>query len=141
MRYVLDSYVAVKWFLAEPDSDKAVKVLDEFDRCIHELLSPDIFPVEVAHAITKTERRGLITPQEGSQAIADLMVFLPELHPYLPLLPRAYQIASQAKIGLYDCLYIALAERESCELLTADERLVNNLGQAFPFIRSLASLG
>jgi hypothetical protein len=32
MRYVLDSCAAVKWFLAEPDSAKAIQVLDEFNR-------------------------------------------------------------------------------------------------------------
>jgi predicted nucleic acid-binding protein len=35
----------------------------------------------------------------------------PDLHPYLPLLPRAFAIASAARIGVYDCLYFALAER------------------------------
>jgi predicted nucleic acid-binding protein len=37
-------------------------------------------------------------------------------------------------------LYVALAEREGCELLTADQRMVNNLQSSFPFIRLLASL-
>ena len=68
------------------------------------------------------------------------MVYLPELHPYLPLLPRAYPIASHARIGLYDCLYVALAEREDCELLTADARLVSSLRPTFPFITPLSSL-
>jgi predicted nucleic acid-binding protein len=38
-----------------------------------------------------------------------------------------------------NCLYIALAEAESCELLTADDRLVRTLVTTFPFITSLAS--
>lgn len=33
-----------------------------------------------------------------------------------------------------------LAEPESCELVTADTRLVNNLQARFPFIIELASL-
>jgi len=53
---------------------------------------------------------------------------------------RAYEISSQTRHGFYDCLYVALAEREGCELLTADQRLINNLGPVFPFIKSLASL-
>ena len=64
----------------------------------------------------------------------------PDLHPYLPLLPRAYAIASAARIGVYDCLYIALAEREGCELVTSDQRLLNALKPTFPFIIDLASL-
>jgi predicted nucleic acid-binding protein len=72
--------------------------------------------------------------------MADVFRFMPDLHPYLPLLPRAFAIASTAKIGVYDCLYVALAEREGCELLTADDRLIRSLQPIFPFITSLASL-
>jgi predicted nucleic acid-binding protein len=34
----------------------------------------------------------------------------------------------------------ALAEREGCELVTADARLINSLQTSYPFIISLASL-
>jgi predicted nucleic acid-binding protein len=62
------------------------------------------------------------------------------MHPCLPLLPRAYAISSQARIGVYDCVYVALAERESCEFITADDKLVKNLQGQFPFIMPLASM-
>ena len=42
-----------------------------------------------------------------------------------------------ARIGVYDCLHVALAERERCELVTADERLMNSLLPFYPFIRYL----
>jgi predicted nucleic acid-binding protein len=42
--------------------------------------------------------------------------------------------------GVYDCLYVALAEREGCEFLTADDRLLKKLCIQFPFIVSLASI-
>jgi predicted nucleic acid-binding protein len=45
-----------------------------------------------------------------------------------------------ARIGVYDCLYVALAERECCELVTADDKLIKNLQARFPFIVPLASL-
>jgi len=140
MRYVLDSCIAVKWFLAESDSAKAIQVLDEFNRQLHELLAPDVFPVEVAHALSRAQRRGLIPPTTGSQHLSDLLAFLPVLNPSLTLLPRAYEISSQAQIGVYDCLYVALAEREGCELLTADDRLARALGPTYPFITLLASI-
>jgi predicted nucleic acid-binding protein len=140
MKYVLDSCVAVKWFLAEIDSAKAIQLRDEFNQQIHELLAPDVFPVEIAHALSRAERRGLIQPIDGSQYLSDLLAYLPTLHASLTLLPRAYEISSQARIGVYDCLYVALAEREGCGFLTADSRLVNSLKPAFSFITSLSSL-
>jgi hypothetical protein len=30
MKYVLDSCVAIRWVLSEPDSDKALQVRDDF---------------------------------------------------------------------------------------------------------------
>jgi predicted nucleic acid-binding protein len=140
MRYVLDSSVALKWFLAEPDSARALRLRDEARAAVHELLVPDVFPVEVTHAITRAERTGRITQAEGSSFVADLLAELPTLHPSLPLLPRAYAISSVARIGLYDCLYVALAEREGCELVTADDRLVRNLSARFPFLLPLAAV-
>jgi len=58
----------------------------------------------------------------------------------MPLLKRALDIASQARIGVYDCLYIALAEREGYELVTADHGLIRGLKPTFHFIPSLDSL-
>jgi predicted nucleic acid-binding protein len=53
---------------------------------------------------------------------------------------RAVDISSQTRSAYYDCLYVALAEREECELVTADERLLNSLGRQFPFVIPLSSL-
>ena len=64
----------------------------------------------------------------------------PILMPYLPHMPRAIDISSQFRIGVYDCLYVALAEREKCEFVTADDKLVKNLQPAFPFIVPLSSM-
>ena len=100
----------------------------------HELIAPDTFPVEVAHALTKAERRKLLLPGEAEVRLARLLTYPPELFPYLPYLSRAVEIATLAQIGVYDCLYVALAEREGCELVTADQRLIANLETQFPII-------
>ena len=41
---------------------------------------------------------------------------------------------------VYDCLYIALAERERCELVTADDKLVKAVQPTLPFVLALSSL-
>lgn len=140
MRYVLDASVALKWVLPEPDSAKALALRDKYRRAVHELLAPDVFPIELTHTLAKAERRRIITPTEGNLKLHDLLSTLPALIPYLPILPRAYAIASNARIGVYDCLYVALAEREGCEFVTADAKLVGNLKAQFTFIVPLGSL-
>jgi predicted nucleic acid-binding protein len=139
MRYVLDSNVALKWLFIEANSDKARKLRDDYRNTAVDLLAPDVFPVEFAHAVTRAERAKRITQAEGAQSMTDLLAFLPALHDSLTLLPRAYEISSVARIGVYDCLSAALAEREQCELVTADQRLVSALGSQFPIV-SLGTL-
>jgi predicted nucleic acid-binding protein len=140
MKYVLDSCVAIKWVLPEPDTPQAVQIRTAFLRGEHELLAPDIFPVEVAHALARAERRGIISPPFGARRLRNILTYSPVLHPYLPPLPRASALASQARIGVYDYLYVALAEREGCSLLAADDRLVRALRPADAFIQSLDSM-
>jgi predicted nucleic acid-binding protein len=140
MRAVLDSSVAIKWVLPEPGSPQAVRLRNEFRRGLHDLLAPDIFAVEVAHALTRAERRGVLQPPLSIRRLSAVLRFPPRLHQYLPLLPRATAISSTTRHGVYDCLYVALAEREGIPLVTADQRLLNNLGPSFPFLVDLASL-
>jgi hypothetical protein len=66
MKCVLDSGVAVKWFLSEPDSARVIQLRDSFDQQVHKLLAPDVFPGEIAHAHSRAERPGLIQTPEGS---------------------------------------------------------------------------
>jgi predicted nucleic acid-binding protein len=139
MRFVVDSSVALKWVLPEIDTPRAVALRDDFRHGTHELIAPDVFAIEVAHALARAERRRIINPPEGTQKLIDVLSTLPVLHPYLPLLARAFEIASAARIGVYDCLYVALAEREPCECITADDRLIRNLQAQFPFIRALGT--
>jgi predicted nucleic acid-binding protein len=140
MKYVLDSAVALKWVLPEIHADKAKRLRDDYEHQIHELVAPDVFPVEVSHALVRAERKKLIPVGQAAALLVDVMNSSPVLSSYLPLLSRATDIASQMHCGVYDCLYIALAEKVGCELVTADDKLVKNLGTTFPFILPLASL-
>jgi len=136
---VFDSSAALKWYLPEIYADKAKQIRDEYRKKIVQLIAPDIFPVETLHALTKAERQKRITLGTAYPIWQSIMVDSPVLHPYLALLDRAYEIAYAARIGIYDCIYVALAERENCELATADDRIIKNLQATFPFIRHLST--
>ncbi len=140
MKYVLDASVAAKWVLREVHSDKAIRLRAAFQAAIHELLAPEVFPGEVGHTLTRAERQARITVGQALQLWSDVMTTPPRLVAFLPLTHRAIVLSSQTRIGVFDCLYVALAERESCELVTADARLINNLQRQFPFIVDLSSM-
>ncbi len=137
--YVLDSSVAIKWALPETGSAKALAFRDDILNQIHEAIAPEVFASEVAHALTKAERQKIIPVGEAATHLIDIMDAGPTLIPFLPLLARALDISSATRIAVTDCIFVALAELEQCELVTADQRLITNLGTQFPIV-SLDSL-
>jgi predicted nucleic acid-binding protein len=139
MKYVLDSSAALPWVLPEKDSPKAIRLRDDARAAVHELLAPDLFPAEVFNALLKAERTQRINVGEAKTLYASIGADIPDLHPYLSLMPRAGEISSRYRVALYDCLYIALAERVPCEVITAD-RGITSLQSQFSFIVPLASL-
>ena len=140
MKYVADSSVALKWVLPEPDSGKAIRLRDDYRNGIHELLAPDIFPSEIANGLASAERQKRIRTGESAIFLNDILSAAPALHPSPPLLIRAMEISISTKQAVYDCLYLALAEAQGCELVTADDQFARALRPAYPFIVSLTAL-
>ena len=140
MKYVLDSSVALKWALPEVDSGKATRLRDDYARAIHELIAPDIFSPEVANGLASAERQRRIGPGEAVVFLGSILRTAPLISPTPPLLVRAIEIALPSKQAVYDCLYLALAEAEGCEMVSADDQFVRKLRPTFPFLIRLADL-
>jgi predicted nucleic acid-binding protein len=73
MKYVLDSAVALKWVLPEIHADKAKRLRDGFENQIHELIAPDVFPVEASHALVRAERKKIIPIGQAAALLVDVM--------------------------------------------------------------------
>jgi predicted nucleic acid-binding protein len=140
MKYVLDASVAIRWVVPSPLSAKALKLRDDYLHGIHDLVAPDIFPGETASALTKSERQKLIAVGQAALLHATILADCPVLHSYFLLTTRAIEISSQTRTPFYDCLYVALAEQEQCELVTVDDKLINGLQKQFPFVIHLATV-
>ena len=140
MKYVLDSSVALKWVLAEADSARAVRLRDEYKNGVHTLLAPDISLPEIANGLASAERQGRIKTGESAVLLLDVVRTAPTIHARPPLLLRAMALAIATRRAVYDCAYLALAETEGCELVTADDQFARGLRPAYPFIVSLAAL-
>ncbi len=138
MKYVIDSSTAVKWVLPEIDSDKADALRIDFRNGLHDLHAPDIFTVEAAHALTRAERQGRVSVGDARKLLLDILTTPPNLIPIQQFLLRAVDISSAMRTGVYDSLYVALAEQETCEFVTADDKLVKKLQPQFPFIKHLS---
>lgn len=138
MKYVVDSSAALKWVLPEIDSDKAIRLREEYRNGLHDLLAVDIFPAEAGNGLLVAERMGRIA--SFANLLADILTTCPRLQSTIPLIPAATMVISKVRVSLYDALYIALAEVEQCDMVTGDKRLVNNVRRQFPFVRDMSTL-
>jgi predicted nucleic acid-binding protein len=66
-------------------------------------------------------------PAQAKEIAARLHRGVLELRPTAPLAPRAVELALGLDHPVYDCFYLALAETEKAELVTADLRLEGRL--------------
>ena len=98
--------------------------MQDYANGVHELIAPDTLPVEVAHALTRAERKCDHSTPEGLEKFQQLAATFPQLHDYIPLLAPCFRHLLAEWIGVYDCLYVALAEREQCKVVTADTRMI-----------------
>ena len=123
MTWVVDASIAIKWVIPEPLSDAAdrLRVGDQ------EFLAPDLLLVEVANALWKKTTAGQISAREADAALNLVVESGINLHPTGPLLPRAMEVARRLAHPVYDCVYLALAEREDIALVTADQRFLRRL--------------
>ena len=122
--YVVDSSVAIKWYVPEVHQPDALRLLG----CGVPLHSPDFLDVEVAAVLWKKLRRGVLTRPDADDILTELLSSaVPVRHPSVPLVADAFDLADQSGRTVYDCLYLALAVRLGGRMVTADDKLVNGL--------------
>jgi predicted nucleic acid-binding protein len=136
---VVDASVAAKWVLSEDDSPRALDLLAAALHYGTELLAPSHLLSEVANAVYKRHRRGLLARDQFVSAI-DALVDLPVnlSHPGA-VVARAVQLALDFQLATpYDAFYLALAEQLQCDLWTADERFHATVTAQHPRVHLLA---
>jgi predicted nucleic acid-binding protein len=116
---VLDASVAIKWFKQESGSDAAERLV-----LLNTLVAPDLLLAEVGNASRRAVRLGLMTEAQMLDTLHALQRYVSDFGAIGPLIPRALAIARDLDHPIYDCIYIALAEREGAPLVTADRRLL-----------------
>lgn len=124
MKLVIDASVGVKTLFAGYNTQKALQLRDDFRKGIHELFAPDLYFLEVGNVLINAARAGHIKQADLPVLYADLLYHQPIIVPAPSLFPRAFSIASQIRVSIYDATYLALSEQEGCPLLTDDVKLI-----------------
>ena len=124
---IVDTNVAVKWYLTEELEDEALRVLDAGESEDVLLLAPDTIEPEFWNVLWQRHKDGelsLETVRDYWDAFEESVMLLGEV---LPLMPQAVEIAVESRCIIYDALFVALAESEDTVVVTADGKLLKAL--------------
>lgn len=118
MSLIVDASIAVKWVAEESGSERA-RALYISDDC----WAPSLILAEVGNALWKKRRMKLVSPEQAAAALGALPSRI-RLFDMAELAPRALALAIEFDHPIYDCFYLALAEREHAPLVSADKALI-----------------
>jgi predicted nucleic acid-binding protein len=121
---VLDASVPLAWCFEDESAALPERLLDALETGT-EMLTPSIWPLEVANALLMAERHRRITNAQATaflQRISKLPILVVPTPP-----ERAFdhilQVARQYQLTEYDAAYVELALREALPLATLDAKL------------------
>ncbi len=116
MTLVVDASVAVKWVLPEQGAERAARLREEAG----DFIAPAIIVPEIASAIWKRARRKEMGLPDAVSAVQIATALVGRLYPTEDLAPEALELAVRFDHAVYDCFYLALADREGAVIVTAD---------------------
>ena len=126
--FVVDSSVAIKWFLPENHSEAALRLLAQQ----HTLYAPDLIFSEFSNVLWKRVRKNEISKNEADSTLEGLLALDLQVQPSQSLIPLALGIACRVNRTVYDSLYLAAAIALQFPLVTADARFYRALSKG-PF--------
>ena len=121
MTVVVDASTAVKWFVDE--GGPAVRAARRLLLAGHDLIAPSLLLSEVQNVMWKKLRAAQVTEEQGSLVAASLQSFFVHVASDEALVEAAWALAVAHDHPIYDCLYVALAQRAGARLATFDKRM------------------
>lgn len=120
---ILDTSVLLDLVVDGPRNAAVAQFIAQVDT----LTAPDLIEVEIASALTRCVRRKHISPDDARVSYDLALQLLPDVEPSQPLMNRAFELSLELVHPTPDCVFLALAERESRPLATCDSRLARKL--------------
>ena len=137
---VVDTSIALKWVLVEPDSPVARALLAEWIDKEMVIFAPKLLAYEVSNSLYRKARKGEMTLDAAKLGLTKILSTGLEFDSSSSsaLNVRAMEIAEHFNLpATYDAHYVALAEREKCELWTADTKMWRAVQGKITWVRNL----
>jgi predicted nucleic acid-binding protein len=127
---VVDASVGIKLFLIEPLSEQADALFGHLnDTPPARFYVPDLFFIECTNILWKYVRRFDYPAEVAQRDVADLARLPLQIVSTAALAEDALALAVEHGSTAYDAAYVALAQRLSLPLVTADEALVRRFAE------------
>ncbi|MCW5679300.1 MAG: type II toxin-antitoxin system VapC family toxin [Rhodospirillales bacterium] len=123
MTFVVDASVAIKWFVSEEFRPEARRLLV----FTMNFVAPDLIVTETANIAWKKVIRREIDLQQAKFITNAIQQYIPVMESWQDLVERALDIGVEIKHPIYDCMYLACAEKIGGTLVTADRRLLGSI--------------
>jgi len=135
-KFVIDASVALKWqFKDESETETAILMLTDFIEGKISIFSPTLFAYEIVSAVYVAVSRNRITENEGIEIIRDILGIGIVLADFSGLEEDTFRMAKRYRKSVYDCAYLALAQKEGCKFFTGDKRLFNSIKNDLSFVK------
>ena len=127
---VVDTSALIRLFVPDgslPDG------FDEFlrgvERGINTAIAPELLLAEAANVINKKRKSEEFDENESDQLLSDILSVPIRLFPHQPVILRAFEMAGEHNLTVYDTLYLALAEDHGAVIFSADRKLLKIAAQ------------
>jgi predicted nucleic acid-binding protein len=135
---VVDASFALGLIFNESNSVAVRAEWQAWDHTGEIVIAPALFRAETLSVVRRNTRRGLLTEADAEHAVLDLDRLHIEIREPAGLYPTAWELAKRYnRPTVYDCCYLALAALTGCDFWTADQRLVNAVRPALPWIHAV----
>ena len=135
----VDASLAVKWVLAEEHTPQATSLYRATLLAGEPIIAPPLLPIEATNILRQRMRRQPPLSQDDALRLLDQFLSFSVALRNPPGLHRlALKIAADYGLSAaYDAHYVALAQTAGCDLWTADQRLLRELGGRLSFVRAI----
>jgi predicted nucleic acid-binding protein len=125
-KIVVDASVAIKWYNIEQHTEKALAIREDYAKQKIDLVAPYLLPYEVGNALRYNPDFGLDDVRSALRDLLAMQISFRVLDE--PMCEDAVELAYKFGLTFYDVSYVVISRVEKCPLYTADDELLNKIG-------------